>query len=93
MIETVIVVMTSDAWHSNNSKEVVGVASCLEKAIDSVKRYIEKKNSRLRLSTAYGVELIPALSQDDVDNLARICQTQGRSLNFEVQLEIVDNIV
>ncbi len=69
----IYVLFTCDNWHSNNSKEVFGVATTMKNAISMCKKKAKER----------GVKI----DRDDIYNLERIKQTQGIEDDFELIIE------
>lgn len=73
-METVYLLFSTDAWHSKESRELIGVFS--EREI--LDEYIYKMRRREKLS------------DDDIAMLNREDQTQGRDVNLLITNEILN---
>ena len=72
MKKTYVLVYTSDAWHTNASKTVIGLFSSIDTSISNIKTYIKTED-------------LEPLNSDDERNLFVLNQTQGRDVNFIIE--------
>ena len=64
---------TTDAWHTHESRELIGVAVAPENAISLAQDYLKLHNTEL--------------NKDDLHNLENISQTQNLDADFELVFE------
>jgi hypothetical protein len=69
---TIYILFTTDAWHTNASKEIISAHKRFEPAITAAKIHSESDEE--------------PLSDTDIENLRAINQTQGRDLNYLIEL-------
>lgn len=69
MAKEMIILFQTDEWHSEDSKYLLGIFTSKHHAITVLKKYIEFSDLEL-------------LSENDLDNLEKINQTQGRDENY-----------
>lgn len=78
VIKKVLLVFTTDAWHSSSSLELIGVCSTIEKCISLIKSDICRNNYE-------------GFTDDDENCLKMFKQTQGRDTNYDIQSWGVDD--
>lgn len=76
--QEIYLVYSTDAWHSHSSKELIGVCSTMDNCIRLIKSDIKK----------YEFE---KLDDDDERMLKHWKQTQGRNINYHIDVEVVDD--
>jgi hypothetical protein len=69
---TIYILFSTDAWNTNASKEIISVNKRFEPAITAAKRHADADEE--------------PLSDTDIENLRAINQTQGRDLNYLIEL-------
>ncbi len=77
-MKEVLLVFTTDAWHSYSSFELFGVCSTIEKCISLIKSDIRRNNYK-------------EFTDDDENCLKMFKQTQGRDTNYNIQSWGVDD--
>ena len=69
-MKTIFIIFVTDAWNSN--KQMIIVASTRKNGMKLLNTWIRKNH-------------YDPLDQDDLENLERINQTQGRNVNFQIE--------
>jgi len=77
-MKEVLLVFTTDAWHSYSSFELIGVCSTIENCIRLIESDIRKNNYE-------------EFTDNDKNYLKMIKQTQGRDINYDIQSWNVDD--
>ena len=77
-MKEVLLVFTTDAWHSYSSFELIGVCSTIENCIRLIESDIRKNNYE-------------EFTDDDRNCLKMFKQTQGRDTNYDIQSWNVDD--
>lgn len=77
-MKEVLLVFTTDAWHSYSSFELIGVCSTIENCIRLIESDIRRNNYE-------------EFTDDDRNCLKMIQQTQGRDTNYDIQSWNVDD--
>jgi len=72
MAKTIYLHFSTDEWHTAASKDLICAATTRKTGLKHVKAYIVK--NRLK-----------PLDQDEIDDMERINQTQGRDCNFFIE--------
>lgn len=72
--DNVILLYSTDAWHSNSSRELIGAFSDQDK----LDKYLSK------------MEQANKLTEEDMIMLANHGQTQGRNTNYLIETEILN---
>lgn len=77
-MKEVLLVFTTDAWHSYSSLELIGVCSTIENCIRLIESDIRRNNYE-------------EFTDNDRNCLEMIKQTQGRDTNYDIQSWGVDD--
>ena len=75
-MKTIYIVYKTDSWHSYASRDIIGVATDFNIAIDICKQQAKKEHAKIK--------------EDQLWNLQNIKQTQGYSGEGEFQIESVE---
>lgn len=78
MEKQIFVLSSCDQWHTRDTYEPIGVFTSQAFAITNLTTYLKKSEE--------------PLSKDDIDNLHRINQTQGRDVNYSIESFILNKV-
>jgi hypothetical protein len=74
-MQEVILVYRTDVWHTYKSRDLIGVCTDRQEALKVIKQAVEEEG-------------IPPLSEEQIDLLNRLGQTQGYHGQGEFQTEL-----
>ncbi len=79
-MKKIFLLFYTDQWNSTESKRIIAATTSHDKAVKMINIYI-------------GAENDDPLGEDDLDNLNRINQTQGREINYLIEEITVNQLI